>query len=288
MSLDKSRLTISIVLYKNDIVHIERLTRSLLECTLSPKVYFIDNSPTKELATFIPDNFHYQWESSNLGFGKAHNVIIQKVIDSGDYHLVMNADVFFDKGVIEKIKTFMDCNKSVGLLLPRVLNPDGTAQPLFKLLPHPLDLFVRRFMPNSFKGIFGNKSKKYAMSFADDKSTFDAPYLSGCFMFLRKKALKEVGSFDPRFFLYCEDIDLSRRVRMSWRTIYYADASIYHYFYKGSYKELRLLYHHVISAVKYFNKHGWLIDADRAQINRETLEGFSSEKKEALLSITKR
>lgn len=287
MSPDKNRLTISIVLYKNDLIHIKQLMRSLLQCTLCLEVYFLDNSPTDELRSLIHNNFHYQWSGGNIGFGKAHNIVIEKVIGYGDYHLVMNADVFFDKGMLEKIVAFMDRNERVGLLLPRVLNPDGTAQPLFKLLPHPQDLFTRRFIPDLFKRIFGLNNQKYSMLFADDKSTFDAPYLSGCFMFLRNEALREVGGFDPRFFLYCEDVDLSRRVRMTWRTTYYADASIYHYFYKGSYKELRLLWCHMVSAIKYFNKYGWFIDSDRERINKETLEGFASKKKVNVLPTIK-
>lgn len=269
-----NRLTISIVLYHNDVNHIKCLMDSLLRCHWCSDVYFLDNSSTNKLESYIHDNFHYQWNRKNSGFGQGHCAIIDNTLNYGDYHLVMNPDVFFDVGIIEKIILFMDQYEDIGLLLPRVLNPDKTEQPLYKLLPRPQDLILRRFLPSRLKKRFDRELDRYSMSFADSSTTFDAPYLSGCFMFMRKQALKDVGSFDPRFFMYCEDIDLSRRIRMKWRTTYYGEATIYHYFYKGSYKELRLLYYHLLSAIKYFNKYGWLRDAERVRINNETLDGY--------------
>lgn len=289
MTLTPGRLTISIVLYKNDPVHLEQLCNSLFQCTLTPQVYFFDNSPTDKLSMCVSRHkeFHYQWSDKNIGYGQGHNAIINKTLVQGDYHLAMNADIFFREGTLEKIVSFMDQKEDIGLLLPRVLNPDKTEQPLYKLLPKPQDLFIRRFVPGVFKRIFEKKLEDYRMSFADEQSTFDAPYLSGCFMFLRKEALKQIGVFDPRFFLYCEDVDLSRRIRGNWRTTYFSEAHIYHYFYKGSYREPRLLYYHIISAIKYFNKHGWFQDPLREKINTETLEAFASGKKAIFFSQVK-
>lgn len=271
-------VTISIVLYKNDPKHISQLCVSLMQTTTPLDVYFIDNSPSQHLAQYIPidSGYTYSWNNKNLGYGKAHNSVLEKTLDSGVYHLVMNPDVYFASGTIEKIVNFLDQREGIGLLLPRVLNPDNSEQPLFKLLPKPEDLLIRRFIPSFLKSGFEKSLHKYKMSFADSRENFDAPYLSGCFMFFRKEALKDVGIFDLRFFLYCEDIDLSRRVRYKWRTTYYAQASIYHYFYKGSYKHLKLLYYHLISAFKYFNKYGWFVDHQRDIINKETIEAFES------------
>ncbi len=274
--LTPNTITISVVLYKNSPLHIKQLSDSLLSTSLPIDVFFIDHSPTDSLKRNIPKekNFHYTWGKKNKGYGRGHNSIIEKFLDSGEYHLVINPDVYFKSGTLEKIVNFLDDREDIGLLLPRVLNPDGTEQPLFKLLPKPQDLFIRRFIPSILKTLFGKSQDLYQMSFADEKESFDAPYLSGCFMFMRKKCLKEVGLFDPRFFLYCEDVDLSRRIRAHSRTTYFSEASIHHYFNKGSYKSLKLLYYHVSSAIKYFNKYGWLNDIERDQINEETLKAF--------------
>lgn len=289
MIMSSRRLTISIVLYNNDPTHLEQLCNSLINSTLDSDVYFFDNSPTDALSQFISSYkvFHYQWSDKNVGYGSGHNSIINETLSTGDYHLAMNADIFFREGTLEKITAYMNQKEDIGLLLPRVLNPDGSEQPLYKLLPEPQDLFIRRFAPGVFKRFFEKKLQNYRMSFADEQSTFDAPYLSGCFMFIRKEALRQTGTFDPRFFMYCEDVDLSRRIRQNWRTTYFAEASIYHYFYKGSYKEPRLLYYHVSSAIKYFNKYGWFRDSQREKINGETLKAFSSSKRAIPLSQAK-
>lgn len=282
---DISKITVSIVLYKNKTKVIKELCESLSFSDKLMDIHFVDNSPTDRLKTQIEASLdcHYTWMGKNIGFGPGHNSIMDKHLHSGSYHLVLNPDVYYDQGTIERIMEFMDDSPNIGLLLPRVLNPNGTEQPLYKLLPSPVDLIIRRFIPAVFSPFFESSLKRYRMAFADVTDTFDAPYLSGCFMFIRKKALKEIGLFDTRFFLYCEDVDLSRRIRQKWRTVYNGSISIYHYFQKGSYHSPNLLFHHVISAVKYFSKHGWFYDKERTKVNLKTLESFPSAKKSVLV-----
>jgi GT2 family glycosyltransferase len=96
----------------------------------------------------------------------------------------------------------------------------------------------------------------------------EVPNLSGCFMLLRVEVLKIVGLFDEQFFMYLEDTDLSRRINMQFQTIYYPQVSIVHQYEKGSYKSLKLLKYHVVSAFRYFNKYGWFLDTVRTTINK--------------------
>jgi GT2 family glycosyltransferase len=99
----------------------------------------------------------------------------------------------------------------------------------------------------------------------------NVPFLSGCFMFFRTSALKQVGLFDERFFLYAEDTDLSRRMHQQFKTLFYPKAEIFHVHARGSYKNFVLTLHNLKSAAQYFNKWGWFYDPIRKEINRNTL-----------------
>ena len=91
-------------------------------------------------------------------------------------------------------------------------------------------------------------------------------------MFLRVESLRKVGLFDERIFLYTEDTDLSRRIHMQYRTVFFPEATVYHYNEKASYKSTIRLCQHTISAIKYFNKWGWFDDKERETINQRVME----------------
>ncbi|MBO6494010.1 MAG: glycosyltransferase [Roseivirga sp.] len=270
-------LTISVVLYNTPSNYIIELITSIKQITLPFRCYIFDNSDSPEAKFLIPTSpeFIYCFQNSNLGFSKTHNLLLNKDLSKSKYTLVLNPDVYFDSGMIEKIIDFMERHDDVGLLLPRVLNPDGTEQPLFKLLPRPKDLIVRRFVPNLLKFLFKKELSDYSMSWANVHKIFEAPYLSGCFMFMRTSLFKQLEGFDSSFFLYCEDIDLSRRISSRSKTIYFSKAYIYHHFNKASYTKVKYLYLHLTSAIKYFNKYGWLYDKQRDTLNQRCKENYS-------------
>ena len=91
-------------------------------------------------------------------------------------------------------------------------------------------------------------------------------------MMIRSSVFDDIGLFDERFFMYLEDVDLSRRIHRRYRTVYYPDVHIFHQFHRGSYKGLKPLKYHVSSAIKYFNKWGWFVDKERKEINRKARE----------------
>lgn len=265
----------SIVLYKND----NSVTRAILDFLNSPlpiKLFLIDNSPTDKLKTDLADviidnRVEYIFNNNNIGFGAAHNIAIRRIIDASDYHLVLNPDVTFEPAVIEALHSYMQENKDVGLVMPKVFYPDGQLQYACKLLPTPVDLIFRRFLPSSFTK---KKIDRFELRSSGYDKEIQVPYLSGCFMFLRTEALKKIGLFDERFFMYPEDIDLTRRMHKEYRTMFYPNVSIVHEHEKGSYKSLKLLYIHIINMIKYFNKWGWIFDNERKRINKRTLSQF--------------
>lgn len=261
-------LTASIVTYKNDFEKLSQAIFSFLNTDAQVKLYIVDNSPTSVIRNLCYDKrIEYIATGKNLGFGKAHNIVINNLPKiKSKYHLVLNPDVYFDEGVTEKLVDYMNQNESVGLVMPKVLYPSGNIQHNCKLLPTPYNLFVRRFMYFDQQRV-KESNYSYEMQFADYDEEMEVPYLSGCFMFLRASSLKRVGGFDEKFFLYGEDIDLSRRIHQQFQTMYYPAATVYHHHAKGSYKSMRLMLHNIRSAIIYFNKWGWLKDKERELIN---------------------
>ena len=221
MNAMKFDLTLSIVLFKTNAETLTAALRSVAICSLNYKLYLIDNSPTDELKKYVNDpRVEYIFTGENMGFGRAHNIALRRALRESKYHVVMNPDVYFNAGTLEKLSQYMDGHRDVGLMMPKVLNPQGEVQYLCKRLPSPLGLFFRRFIPGSVTWI-RKVLDEYEMREMDYNSEFQAPYLSGCFMFLNLDAIEEVGFFDERFFLYMEDIDLSRRICLQYKNVYY-------------------------------------------------------------------
>jgi GT2 family glycosyltransferase len=187
------------------------------------------------------------------------------------YHLILNPDIMFDADSLDRLANVMDERPDVGLVMPKVLYPDGSNQYLCKLLPAPVDLLLRRFLPGPWKGLARKRTALYELRFLDSDVPAYVPSLSGCFMFARRSLLNTVGGFDERFFLYMEDVDLCRRMLGISRLLYWPGVTVEHVHQMGSYRSRKLLFLHIRSAIQYFNKWGWIWDRTRKQVNRETL-----------------
>jgi GT2 family glycosyltransferase len=261
-------ISCSIVLFHNPVVEITKAINSFLSSTKNAKLYLVDNSADDSLRyVFNQHRVEYIYNGRNLGYGAAHNIAIEKAIGVSKYHLVLNPDVQFEPEIINRLSKFMEQHNDVGLVMPKVLYPNGNMQYLCKMLPSPTHLFLRRFIPGPVKKLFKNTLEKYELKNKDYNAIMETPNLSGCFMFIRTSIFKEVGMFDERYFLYLEDTDLCRRINERYRTIYYPIVSIIHGYSKASYKSFRLMKLHLKSSVKYFNKWGWFSDKDRKLIN---------------------
>ena len=272
---NRYHLTGCIVLFKNERKVLLDAISSFLNTDLNVKLYLIDNSPTDDLRNIHRDpRVEYLHNPGNPGFGAAHNIGIKKAFsDRTNYHLVMNPDVQFGNEVLPSIVSYMDNHPEVGNLMPKVTYPDGSIQYLCKLLPTPYDWIGRRFNP--FKEMVEKRNELFELHFSGYNRIMQIPYLSGCFMFLRLSALKEVGLFDEKIFMYGEEVDLCRRlIRNGYQTIYFPEVSIIHHFQKGSHHSLKLTVVGVQSAIYYFNKWGWMFDKEREKINSETLAGL--------------
>lgn len=267
-----SELTISIVLYKSNREKLRQAIDSVRKSQLDLTLYLIDNSPTDELKDLAGPRIKYIFNGANLGFGKAHNLVMRKAVDEAPYHLVLNPDVYFDENVLEALYQKMENSPDVGMISPRILYPDGATQYLCKLLPTPLDLFGRRFLGGTSWA--ERRNEHYELRASGYDKPMNIPYLSGCFMFLRTSVLREVGFFDERIFMYIEDADLTRRIHQRYQTLFFPEVVIYHHYAKGSYNNKKLMLYNIHGASIYFFKYGWILDRERDRINQEVVTKY--------------
>lgn len=265
--------TASIVTYKTEVDQL----RTVLSCVVDSvieKVYVVDNSPSDELRELVAQfgsRVEYIFGQGNVGYGAAHNIAIKYSIASGaTYHVVINPDIYFERGTVAALVQYMDENPDVGQVMPRVVYPNGELQYLCKLLPSPMDLIGRRFVP--IKSYVEKRNYRFEMRASGYDKEMAVPFLSGCFMFLRVDALAKIGGFDDEYFMYCEDIDLCRRIGMlGFRTMFYPGTEVVHAHKKESFKNKTMLKVHIKSALRYFNKWGWICDNYRKQTNKKAI-----------------
>ncbi|MDW8849260.1 glycosyltransferase family 2 protein [Flavobacterium sp. MMLR14_040] len=268
-------ITVSVVLYNTNLDDLLKGINSIFQTNLNIKLFLIDNSITDKLREFINDpRTIYIHNPSNPGFGPAHNIAIQKSIEQGaKYHFIVNPDIYFHEDVISPMISFMENDASIGMMMPQILNLDGTVQNLPKLLPSPFDILWRKLKkPQKAYEKFINQ---YELRQVAKDMIYNAPVLSGCFTLLNLEAIKKVGMYDDKFFMYFEDWDLSRRIHQHYKTIYFPLVSVYHGYDSGANKSSRLFKIFLNSAVTYFNKWGWFLDRERVKINKSALSQFT-------------
>lgn len=263
-------LNVSIVLYHHTPEMILPLVERIKEAELFNELYLVDNS-THENKAFLDLSNNYIFNNNNVGYGRGHNIALRKSIASNTpYHLVINPDIELNNGKqLDQMIAYLEQHKEVGLLMPKVIYPNGDTQYLCKLLPKPSNLLFRRFFPSKWSQ---KANEKFELRFSGYDKVMNVPYLSGAFMLLRTSVLQELGLFDERYFMYPEDIDLSRRIHQKYKTLYYPFETVIHHHEQASYKNLKMLCIHSWNIAKYFSKWGWIRDDERKMINQKTIQ----------------
>jgi GT2 family glycosyltransferase len=263
-----------IVLYRNKRTILSRTINSFLATKNDVRLFLIDNSEKNDLKDICSDSrVNYIHNPSNPGFGAAHNIAIKKAIVSGvKYHFIINPDIYFTDDVICKMVEYAEKDSRIGMMMPQILNLDSSIQNLPKLLPSPWSIVWRKIKKPALA--YQRFINKYELRFVPKNMIYNAPILSGCFTLLNLEAIKKVGFYDDKFFMYFEDWDLSRRMHQHYKTIYFPEVSVYHGYESGANRNSRLFKIFINSAVTYFNKWGWFFDKDRKNINKEALSQF--------------
>jgi GT2 family glycosyltransferase len=270
----------SVVAFHTPREEIERLAVTLARVPAQIALTIVDNSienaralpAVLDLPSSLPVNVLRPGQ--NLGYGRAHNLAIEQSTGRCRYHLVLNSDILFEPEVITELMAFMDDRPTAGLAMPMVRYPDGRVQHLCRLLPDPVVLIGRRFFGRMAWTQMRNRQYELHDWTYDQVASF--PFLSGCFMFMRRTVLDRVVGFDPRYFLYAEDLDLSRRIHAVAETLFYPNVEIVHEYRSLTRRSLRQWIYGITSLSQYFSKWGWFVDRDRDMINAKTVAALAS------------
>lgn len=264
-------ISVSVVVYRPNRQLLER-TLSTLDAALdrlritdhvvSAPLYLVDNGRMERMdwselvgeARLMTTVIEGQ---GNVGYGRGHNLAIERT--SSRYHLILNPDIELGGDALSHALTFMEAHSEVGLLSPLILEEDGDQQFLCRRYPTVFDLFARGFLPSRLRAPFKNRLARYEMrDVIDDKNiVWDPPIVSGCFMLFRTDVLKKLGGFDPRYFLYFEDYDLSLRTHKIARVAYVPSVRVLHHGGDAARKGWTHIKLFVTSAYKFFNRFGW-------------------------------
>jgi GT2 family glycosyltransferase len=262
-------INISIVLYHAPYIQVQLLIDSLIVNPNLNKIYLIDNSET-EATDYKGNHIRYIFVGKNIGFGAGHNIAMRESLkDQVGYHLVINYDLKIEAKILDQLISKMEEDKSIGIIMPKVLNEDHTVQLSPKLLPTPFYVLFSAFKP--FRKLFRKVHENYTMKNYLN-STWNLPIITGCFSLFRVSVLSEIGLYDERFFMYFEDDDISRRIHCRYKTVYFPEVTIEHAHQRGAAKNLKLFVIFGTSAIRYFNKYGWIFDWERYRINRTILK----------------
>lgn len=260
-------MIVSIVIFQHDYKKIKELIDKLKSCEIVEKIILVDNGGCDWASEINNPLVDYIKSPKNGGFGYGHNLAINKFAHLCNYFLICNPDIDFDSKELEKFYNTAT-TLSAGLFSPKIVYPDGSNQYGQRLLPHPLNLFSRRFLPKYLSEQLDNI---YLLKGLLSEEPALVPYVSGSFMLFKSESLLELNGFDERYFMYMEDIDLSRRCGIEFGNLYIPNAHIFHEHQQASYKTRTMLKAHVFSGIQYFNKWGWFFDKQRRRINKKTL-----------------
>ena len=192
----------------------------------------------------------------NIGYGAAHNLAFEK--GHRPLHVFMNADVELDPQIFVHGCAYFKENVDVAMISPEAFDDSGKRQFLCKRYPTVFDLFLRGFAPGFVKKVFSKRLAHYEMrELSTSQANQDISIISGCFMFCRSSMVQKVEGFDPSFFLYFEDFDLSLRLSREARLAYLPDMKIRHSGGNSAHKGVSHILMFARSAHRFFSLHGW-------------------------------
>lgn len=203
---------------------VQKLKGSVTDFSL--EIIFVDNASSDGSVAYIQREFSeckLIVNPVNVGFGRANNQAL--AFASGRYILLLNTDAFVAPDTLEKTVGFMDAFPQCGILGVRLEGREGDLQPCARYFPTPFNLFLQRTGLNK---VFRNVRLVDDMAWPHDQVR-ECDWVVGCYYLVRKAVIDQVGLFDPRYFLYFEEMDHCFAAKKAgWQVVFYPHTTVVH------------------------------------------------------------
>lgn len=226
---DLTRPDVTIILVNYNTGHLLEPTLSALEASrgnLQFQVIIVDNASSDGTVEILQSKYksvELIENQINVGFGRANNQALPYA--RGRYLLLLNTDAFVQPDTLQKTVDFMDATPACGVLGVKLVGRDGSLQPSCRYFPTPW---------NDFVSAIGLARLFPRTQLVDDPAwdptlIQECDWVPGCYYLMRRELLERVGLFDPRYFLYYEEVDHCRAVRQAgWKIMYYPSTQVIH------------------------------------------------------------
>ncbi len=236
--------------------YLDHCLRSLCEALkgIDAEVWVVDNASTDDTTTWLPKAYpqvRLLAGNENLGFSKANNLPLNQT--NASFTLFLNPDTILEDQCLHQCLSYMKAHPEAGSLGLRMINGKGAFLKESKRgIPTPSAAFFQMSgLANAFPA--NPLMAAYHAGHLDEWTTQAVPILSGAFLLVRQEVLKTTGSFDERFFLYGEDIDLSYRIlKAGWTNIFFADTTLIHFKGQSTNKKSAAYRTHFFGAMSLF------------------------------------
>jgi hypothetical protein len=234
---------------------------------VSVETIVVDNASTDGSPAMVAERFpraRLVQNATNLGFGRACNLGAAQA--AGRAILLLNSDCELVPGALAAMLAVLDTDSALGAVFARLVNADGTLQPsVHAALPTPWSQAGDVVFASSLRyALYRAPALKRVLlrgTLRRHATAHDVAWGGAACALVRRKAFEAVGGFDPRFFMYMEDVDLCARLgTVGFRLRYLpAAVAIHHWGASTAKSPTAMLRHAYLSRVAYFDKHfpGW-------------------------------
>lgn len=189
----------------------------------------------------------------NVGFGRGHNAVLDR-LDS-DVHFILNPDILLTNDALTALADWLAAHPAAAMCTPQLYFPDGRIQHLPRRKPTPWLLLARQLAPR-FGGVFRKADEHYTMQDEDLSRERPIEFCTGSFMCVRTSVFQQIGGFDPDYFMYVEDADLTQKVLHRGQVWLVPQVSAIHAWHRAPARDAGKFKMQLVSMGRYFKKWG--------------------------------